>query len=358
MLKIALVGCGKQADAHAIAIQTIANCEIVGVCDKEELMAKQLFERFNTKKYFNNVQNLLEATHPDIVHIITPPQSHYELGKMCLDAGCHIIFEKPFTMNASEAEKILNLACAKNLKITVGHDNQFNNATRRMRELIKSGFLGSPPVHMESIWCYDLGDKIFAKALVNDTTHWVRSLPGKLLHNIISHGIAKIAEFLTTDNPRVIAHGFMSPLLKGLNETEIVDELRVIIYDNDNTTAYFTFSSQIYPRQQQFRIYGSKNSLIVDDMHQTLIKVCMTNYKSYLNYFVPPRQYGKQYRANFRYNLKKFIKREFHYEEGRRILFESFYRSVQESSPLPFTFREILLTAKIMDSIFAQIYTK
>ena len=46
MLKVAIVGCGKIADAHALEIQRIKNCRIVGVCDREELMARQLYERF------------------------------------------------------------------------------------------------------------------------------------------------------------------------------------------------------------------------------------------------------------------------------------------------------------------------
>ena len=98
-----------------------------------------------------------------------------------------------------------------------------------MRALVESGYLGGPPVHMESYYGYDLGDPSYARALLGDKQHWVRRLPGKLLHNIISHGIARIAEFLTSDDPQVIAHGFASPLLKGIGETEIVDELRVMI---------------------------------------------------------------------------------------------------------------------------------
>ncbi len=83
-----------------------------------------------------------------------------------------------------------------------------------MRALVKSGYLGGPPVHMESYYCYDLGDPSYARALLGDKNHWVRRLPGKLLQNIISHGIARIAEFLTSDAPQVIAYGFVSPLLK------------------------------------------------------------------------------------------------------------------------------------------------
>jgi predicted dehydrogenase len=356
MLKIAIIGCGKQADAHAVQIQELPRCEIVGVCDREELMAKQLYERFNVKHYFSDTKKLLEVTHPDIVHITTPPQSHLELGKLCLDAGCHIFFEKPFTLNSEQAAELINLAAEKNLKITVGHNNQFNHVTRRMRELIKNGYLGDSYVHIESIWCYDIGDKVFAKALLGDKKHWVRTLPGKLLHNVISHGISRIAEFLKNDSHQIIAHGFPSSLMKSINEKDIIDELRVIISDNDNITAYFTFSSQIYPRVQQFRLYGLNNSLIVDDMHQVLIKVNNTNYKYYLNHFIPPFLYAKQYLENSGYNIKKFIKKDFHFESGRRFLIESFYRSITDGSPLPISYRDILLTSKIMDSIFAQIY--
>jgi len=354
MIKIGIIGCGKQADAHAAQIQKISDCEIVGVCDREVLMAKQLYDRFNVKQYFDNVKELLEVTKPDIVHIITPPHSHLELGKLCLEAGCSIFFEKPFTLNTGEAKTLINLANEKNLKLTVGHNNQFNHANIRMRELIKNGFLGGNPIHIESIWGYDLRDQRFAKALLGDKTHWVRALPGKLLHNIISHGISKIAEFLTNDCLKVISYGYSSSLLKSINEPDIIDELRVIIYD-DCTTAYFTFSSQISPMIRQLRVYGPENSLIVDDMHQTLIKICRTDYKSYLNRFIPPIIYAKQYFANFRNNSKQFIKRNFHFDSGRKYLIESFYRSVLKDTPLPISYEEILITSRIMDSIFEQI---
>ena len=48
---------------------------------------------------------------------------------------------------------------------------------------------------MESYYCYDLSEPGYATALLGDQQHWVRRLPGKLLHNIISHGVARIAEF-------------------------------------------------------------------------------------------------------------------------------------------------------------------
>lgn len=357
MLKIAIIGCGRQADAHAAPIRALANCELVGVCDRDELMAKQLAERFSVERYFSDVNELLESARPDVVHITTPPHSHLALGRRCLDAGCHVFFEKPFTLNSAQATELVDLALARDLKITVGHNNQFNHVSTRMRALIKDGFLGGQPVHMESVWCYDLGDRIFATALLGDREHWVRNLPGRLLHNIISHGIGRIAEFLQGDSARVIAHGFRSSLLTSIGETDIIDELRVIIADCNDATAYFTFSTQIFPRIQQFKLYGKRNSIILDDMHQTLITVNSSNYKYYLNHFFPPLLYARQYAANAGANIRQFLRRDFHFEAGRRRLIESFYRAVTDDAPLPLSYREILMTSQIMDDIFRQLAT-
>src|SRR5437016_4581067 len=127
MLSVAIVGCGKIADQHAEQILRIPGSQIVAVCDREELMARQLQERLD-------------------------------------------------------------------LKLTVGHNAQFSHAANRMRKLVQEGFLGGFPLHVESYYCYDLGDAGYAKALLGDSSHWVRNLPGGLLQNTISHGISKIAE--------------------------------------------------------------------------------------------------------------------------------------------------------------------
>jgi predicted dehydrogenase len=226
-----------------------------------------------------------------------------------------------------------------------------------MRELVKNGYLGGKPVHMESHYCYEFGDASYAKTLLGDSDHWVRKLPGSLLQNIISHGISKIAEFLPGDSPTVIAHGFTSPFLKSIGQGDIIDEVRVIIRDQDFTTAYFTFSSQIRPVPHQFRLFGPKKSLIVDDDHQILIKLDNTEYKSYLRYFVPPFQFAKQYVGNFSRNFKKFLEKDFHLpnDAALKTLITSFYNSIASDAPLPLSYREILLTSKIMDDIFQQI---
>jgi predicted dehydrogenase len=354
MLRIAIVGCGKIADQHTEHIVHIPNCQIVGVCDSEELMAKQLQERLEIPAYFSKVQDLIDKAKPDVVHITAPPHTHYSIGKLCLEAGCHVYVEKPFTVNYREAEELINLAERKNLRLTVGHNAQFTHAANRMRALVAGGYLGGPPVHLESYYCYNLADADYAKALLGDRYHWIRRLPGGLLQNTISHGISKIAEFLKGDTLEVVAYGFTSGFLKSIGETDIIDELRVIIRD-PTTTAYFTFSSQMQPSLHMLRLYGPKNGLIVDERQQTVIKVRGKPYKSYLEQFLPQWDQARQYVGNALGNIKKFAKADFHVEYGKKFLIRSFYRSITEGGPVPIPYHEILRTSQIMEEIFSQL---
>lgn len=357
MIKIAIIGCGKMADQHATQIARIAGAEIVAVCDTESLMAKQLAERFGISKYFTNLEDMLRAVKIDVVHITTPPHSHFKLGKICLTSGCHVYMEKPFTLNTFEAKELVRLAGKNGVKITAGHNAQFTHAMIQMRELVQQGYLGGKPVHIECQYCYELADPSYAKAFLGDSNHWVRKLPGSLLQNIISHGISKIAEFLTGDDPLIIAYGFTSPFLKNIGEDDIIDEVRVIVKDEDSTTAYFTFSSQVRPAPHQLRLYGPKRSIFVDDDHQILLRIDNKEHKSYLKYFLPPFGFAAQYIGDFGKNFWKFLQRDFHLpnDAGLKRLIDEFYRSIIDNTPLPISYKEIILTSKIMDSIFDQI---
>lgn len=355
MLKVGIVGCGKIADAHASQILRVGGCEIVGVCDREPLMARQLYERFPVRQYFGDVAELVSEARPDVVHITTPPESHFDIARFCLEHGCHVYVEKPFTLDVHEAQQLVDLAGDKGLKLTAGHNCQFTDPARRLRALVTEGYLGGRPVHMESYYGYNLGDPAYARALLGDRQHWIRRLPGKLLQNIISHGIASIAEFMTGDDIRVIAYGFTSPLLKEIGENEIVDELRVIISDSERTTAYFTFSSQMRPSLHEFRIYGPNNGIVLDQDHEILLRLRGAKFKSYADFFIPPMLFAKQHLSGMWRNAKLFLGQDLHMDAGMKVLIESFYRSIRENGPVPIPYREILLTTRIMDAIFDQL---
>lgn len=355
MLKVAIIGCGKIADSHLEELKRIPGCEVVAACDCEPLMARQCCERYRIPHAFTDVREMLDACQPNVVHVTTPPQSHFPLGMQCLASGAHLYIEKPFALNYEEARRLLDCAQSVQRKVTAGHDLQFSQVARRMRKLIQEGYLGGPPVHMESTYCYELGNPTYARALLANSGHWVRQLPGKLLHNVISHGMARLAEYFTSDDPEVRVCGYVSPMLRSLGEEEIVDELRVIVSESRQRSAYFTFSSQMQPALNQFRIFGPVNGLMLDQEQETLLRLPGHRYKSYAEKFVPPILTAKECIGNVATNMQLLLKRHFQPKAGMHCLIASFYDAIVHDAPPPIPYREILLTARIMDKIFAQL---
>jgi predicted dehydrogenase len=355
MLKIAIVGCGKVADQHVQAIHRIADCKIVTLCDRELLMAKQLGERFGISECFSDLKEMLRVASPDVVHITTPPRSHYSLAKQCLESGCHVYLEKPFTVTASETESLIQLAESCGLKITVGHNYLFTLEMLEMRRLVSDGFLGGRPTHLESYWSYDLGDTNYVGPVLGNRDHWVRQLPGQLFHNIISHGIAKLAEFLDDELTEIVATADQSEQLRSLGAHEVLDELRVLIRDKSGMTAFFCFSTQIRGLNQ-LRVYAPAGSVTADIITGSLVRKETRSYKSYLAYFVPPLKNAWEHLRNARLNVTNFLRRRLYQDFGMKELIERFYNSIRLGSEPPIPYREIILTARVMDEIFAQIY--
>ncbi len=356
MLRIALIGCGKIADNHVWAIRRIPGVTVVAAVDREILMARQLAERFEIPHTFDSAEEMLAQIKPDVVHITTPPQSHFSLGRVCLEAGSHVYLEKPFAITAGETEALLRLAASRGLKMTAGHNLQFTLEALRMREQVRKGFLGGKPVHVESYFSYGLDDTSYVGPMLGSRRHWVRQLPGQLFHNLISHGIARLAEFLDDDLVEVTANAFQSEKLRAMGGGEVLDELRVTLRDRSGTTAFFCFSTQINPGRNELRVYGRKGSITLDATTGSVILHKTRPNKSYLTYVVPPLFSAVDYFTNAVVNLTDFFRQRLYQDAGIKELAERFYRSIEQGTEPPLPAREILLTARIMEEIFAQVY--
>jgi predicted dehydrogenase len=243
------------------------------------------------------------------------------------------------------------------VQVTAGHNYQFTLEMLDMRRLVQEGYLGGAPVHLECHWSYDLGDASYVGPIVSSRRHWVRQLPGQLLQNVISHGIARLAEFLGDD---VVVHaiGHQSAQLRRLGGEEVIDELRVLLRDASGVTASFCFSTQLKPGMNQLRICGPANALLVDQVSGSLICHANASDKSYLTYVRPPLRVASQHVRNAVRNVRRFARRELYQDGGVKELISRFYDSIRTGGPPPIPYREILLTARIMDTVFEQVYER
>ena len=80
MIRVGIVGCGKIADQHAFQIERIRNSKIVAACDRDLLMARQFADRNKIAVIYSDMDTMLSKGGIDVVHITTPPQSHFEIG--------------------------------------------------------------------------------------------------------------------------------------------------------------------------------------------------------------------------------------------------------------------------------------
>jgi predicted dehydrogenase len=353
-LKIAIVGCGKIADAHVEEIRKIPSVQLSAVCDLEPIMAEQLAARYSVPRWYSDVATLLTTEKPDVLHITTPPQSHLPLTRQAVVAGCHVFLEKPVALRHSDTELIVEAAVAGGRKLAVNYWPNFEAPALELRRLYDAGVLGSA-VHIESFYGYDLAGE-YGMALKRDPDHWVHRLPGKLFQNVLDHILNKIVPFLGNDEPFIQAIAYCG----GGQGTEagggqLLDELRVILRGT-STSAYATFSSHARPVGHSLRFYGTKNTATVDFAARTVTLDRKATFPSAVGRLVPPFLSAKDYLRQGLKNVNSFSHARFHYFDGMRRLLTEFYLSIEQDSAVPIAYSEILCVSAMMDAIFQQVY--
>jgi predicted dehydrogenase len=344
-LRVALVGCGQIADAHLAEIRKHSRADLVAVCDRERDLAVQAGARFEVPQIFDNLEQMLAATRPDVVHVATPPQTHKPLVLEVLRSGAHAYVEKPFAVDLAEAEEIVAAAEAASRLVCVGHDHLYDPAWQECRELYEAGCLGQI-VHIESVQGYDLSGA-FGQQVSGDPEHWVHRLPGGIFHNTISHAVYKITEFLPDEHPQIQAFWMPSSEARA-----IPAELRVMLR-GDRTTASLVSSCASRPVQRVTRIYGTQGSVEIDFDTRLVRHFAQLRWPGPFAKIEGPYRQTREAQRHLWRALRRFIKSELHYFTGMSNLIDRFYRAILEDGPPPISYREICRVTEIMDRIFA-----
>lgn len=349
-LKVVLVGCGKVADQHIAEIQKTSAARMVAVCDTELLMAKQVAVRYHIPNYYTDFDEMLAKENPDVVHIATPPSSHLSLARKALDANCHLVVEKPVALDFAAAEQLVRHAERRQRKLTVCYTYYFDPILRTLRALVQEGAMGEV-VHLESFLGYDLAGA-FGRPLLADRDHWVHSLPGGLLQNVLDHILNKITEFLPDDNPSVLVRSWQGS--QEVTNSSLLDELRVMIV-GQRASAYGTFSAQIRPVQHTLIFHGTKNTAYLDFTNSTITLDASTKLPGVIGRLATP--FGRSWR-HFRQggkNLARFARSDYQFFAGFQTLIAEFHESILHDTPLPIPYREILRVAAMTDAVIDQL---
>jgi predicted dehydrogenase len=355
-LRVALLGCGKTADMHVTGIQRLSTAELVAVCDVEPLMAEQLAARFDIAKCYSDFDELLAIEKPDVVHIATPPQSHFALAMDALDAGCHLLVEKPLTFDSHEAARLIERAENRSRKLTIGYTYYFDPVARMLRELVHEGTMGEA-VHLESFLGYNLQGP-FGSPVLADRNHWVNALPGKLFQNVLDHLLNKITPFLRDENPSVQAYSWQRAERSVEHfphpDWDMPDELRVTVL-GEKQSAYGTFTAHARPVRHFLTFYGTKNTAHLDFERSTITLDRDSGLPGVLGRLTSPFAQGWQHIREGGRNAFRFGRSQYHFFEGFNYLLSEFYNCIERDLPVPIPYGEILRVARLIDRIIDQV---
>ena len=143
-LRVGIIGSGGIAEgAHAPGYKALPDdCELVACCDVRPERAKAFAERFDLAHWYTDYHELLALSELDAVSVCTPPFMHREATVAALDAGLHVLCEKPMAMNVAEAQDMVAAAERAGKVLTIGHQQRFTPAAQAVKRAVDAGELG------------------------------------------------------------------------------------------------------------------------------------------------------------------------------------------------------------------------
>lgn len=138
-----IIGNGFARQVVLPCLELVPDAKATAICGRNSDKARKTAEEFNIPEVFTDAKSLIAETKPDLVFISTPPHLHKELAVFALEAGCHVLSEKPTALSAAEATEMVQAAKAAHDRIhLIDHELRFDPARRKIRDLIRDGWVG------------------------------------------------------------------------------------------------------------------------------------------------------------------------------------------------------------------------
>jgi predicted dehydrogenase len=256
-MRAALIGTGQIARQHLACLRELPGVEIAAVCDLSPAMAEAAAERFGVPAWFTDSRRMLDEVRPEVVHVTTPPPSHFRLAMDALGVGAHVIVEKPATVEFGDLATLVGQASENGRVLVEDYNYLFNASTLAIRELIDSGEFGAV-THVEALICLDI---LGPGSAFNDP-----NAP----HPCLTIAGGAIADFLT--HLASLAHAFVGPhrslrttwaKRSGVESPLPSDEFRALV-TADRGTALLGFSASTQPNSFWLRVYGEKMQAVAN----------------------------------------------------------------------------------------------
>ena len=141
MMRVAVVGVGAMGKNHVRVYQEMPDIELVAIADQDEVTAKETSQKFHVPAYTDYCE-MVAQERPEAVNVAVPTQEHFSVVCELLNAGCHVLVEKPITASLEEARLLICAAERAGRVLMVGHIERFNPAIIELKRRLDAGELG------------------------------------------------------------------------------------------------------------------------------------------------------------------------------------------------------------------------
>lgn len=174
-MKVCLAGCGVAMPLHMLGLDAIKEAQVVAVCDRDIGKARAAAVRYRVQGVYADVDEMLEKERPDVVHVMTPPPTHRDIGLRALEAGCHLLMEKPTAASVGQCDELIQASAKADRMLCLMHNHLFDPNVHPFRDLAVVEAKTGPLEFVRVAYCLD-SDKMKEEGH-DDPEHWVHKLP-------------------------------------------------------------------------------------------------------------------------------------------------------------------------------------
>jgi len=263
-LRFGIIGCGRVAPKHVEAlVNNFQEAELVALCDLEDIKALELKQKYTNLLESRNLEvpeitiytdyvDMLNRSDIDVVSIATYSGTHARIALDALQAGKHVIVEKPMALSTVDAQQMIDAAKQTGKKLTVCHQNRFNPPVRKLREALEQGRFGKL-VHGVAVIRLNRNEEYYKQAAWRGT--WEQD--GGVLMNQGIHDI-DLLQWMMGPIERLYAEAdtFLRPI-------EAEDMGAAVLRFKNGAIGIIEGSACIYPKnlEETLSIFGEKGTV-------------------------------------------------------------------------------------------------
>ena len=276
-LSFAIIGCGRISHKHIEALaDNFKEADLVSVCDIiPEKMDKDVEEYYDFMKQrginldkkinkYTDYKEMLKREDIDAVSICTESGHHAVHALYCLNAGKHVLVEKPMALSLNDADKMIKLSREKNLKLGICHQNRFNSPIQKLRRAVEEGRFGRI-INGTARILWNRNDDYYKQAPWRGT----KALDGGTLMNQCIHNIDLLQWMMGSEVERV--HCERGTFLRNI---EMEDFGAILIRFKNGSIGIVEGSACVYPKnlEETLSIFGEKGTVVIGGLAVNKIK--------------------------------------------------------------------------------------